>query len=303
MAWTNDRADGASLPSTTGGGGAAAAAAEVSHEDVVATFRDLLGAFFEAYLVDAAEIRKPRMTTLLLQADGRGMLGPLAMHPLSALFRSLLGELATDAQKFAAFYHFVFFVARERGQRNLSVAAALEGWRFLLADGRFALLAQWCEFVGGARADAKGISEDTWCQVLDFAHAVNQAGGLDGYDPHGAWPVLVDEFVDWHRMHLLSRQQASAASIARTHAGGGWGASPGPARASAAAAGMATAMDQSVNHHHAAAAAVRLLPIRPRSRCERRSLRTFQGGGGGGTRPAGSSSRGATFVRYRLIYS
>jgi DCN1-like protein 1/2 len=275
MAWTKDRADGASLPSTTGGG-AAAAAAEVSHEDVVATFRDLLGAFFEAYLVDAAEIRKPRMTTLLLQADGRGMLGPLAMHPLSALFRSLLGELATDAQKFAAFYHFVFFVARERGQRNLSVAAALEGWRFLLADGRFALLAQWCEFVGGARADAKGISEDTWCQVLDFAHAVNQAGGLDGYDPHGAWPVLVDEFVDWHRMHLLSRQQASAASIARTHAvGGGWGASPGPARASAAAAGMATAMDQSVIHHHAAAAAVRLLPIRPRSRCERRSLRTF----------------------------
>ena len=220
MAWTNDRADGASLPSTTGGGGAAAAAG-VSHEDVVATFRDLLGAFFEAYLVDAAEIRKPRMTTLLLQADGRGMLGPLAMHPLSALFRSLLGELATDAQKFAAFYHFVFFVARERGQRNLSVAAALEGWRFLLADGRFALLAQWCEFVGGARADAKGISEDTWCQVLDFAHAVNQAGGLDGYDPHGAWPVLVDEFVDWHRMHLLSRQQASAASIARTHAVGG----------------------------------------------------------------------------------
>ena len=33
--------------------------------------------------------------------------------------------------------------------------------------------------------------------MLDFAHASNNAGGgLDAYDPHGAWPVLVDEFVD-----------------------------------------------------------------------------------------------------------
>ena len=27
-------------------------------------------------------------------------------------------------------------------------------------------------------------------QVLDFAHAVNGADSLSGYDPHGAWPVL-----------------------------------------------------------------------------------------------------------------
>ena len=33
-------------------------------------------------------------------------------------------------------------------------------------------------------------------QVLDFAVAVARSGSLDGYDPHGAWPVLVDEFVD-----------------------------------------------------------------------------------------------------------
>jgi len=108
------------------------------------------------------------MSTLLVQADGVGLLGPAAVQPLAHLFAALQGDMAQDAQRFAAFYHFVFFVARERGHRNLSYHTATESWRFLLGGGRFGLLAPWCEFVA-KRADTstKGISEDTWCQVRD----------------------------------------------------------------------------------------------------------------------------------------
>jgi DCN1-like protein 1/2 len=161
--------------------------------------RDLLAAFYQAYLEDATEPRRRRMAALLLQADQHGLLGPAAVQSLAMLFSSLVHEFALDPQKFAAFYHFFFFVSRDRGHRNLTDATAVEGWRFLLGNGRFGLLEPWCAFVArrGVRGVSKGVSEDTWCQVLDFAHASNNAGGgLDAYDPHGAWPVLVDEFVD-----------------------------------------------------------------------------------------------------------
>ena len=113
--------------------------------DTVATLRELLGAFFAAYLEEATELRKQRMSTLLVQADARGLLGPGAVQPLAALFASLQQEMQVDAQKFAAFYHFVFFVARERGHRNLSFPTALEAWRFVLGGSRFALLDPWCD--------------------------------------------------------------------------------------------------------------------------------------------------------------
>jgi len=123
-----------------------------------------LGAFFAAYLEDSTELRKQRMSTLLVQADARGLLGPGAVQPLAVLFTELQAELGGDAQRFAAFYHFVFFVARERGHRNLSCSTAVDGWGFVLGGGRFALLGPWCDFVT-RRAGTKGISEDTWCQV------------------------------------------------------------------------------------------------------------------------------------------
>uniref|UniRef100_A0A7N0ZZ79 Defective in cullin neddylation protein n=1 Tax=Kalanchoe fedtschenkoi TaxID=63787 RepID=A0A7N0ZZ79_KALFE len=44
------------------------------------------------------------------------------------------------------------------------------------------------------------ISEDTWKQVLAFSRCVHET--LEGYDPEGAWPVLIDDFVE--HMYRLS---------------------------------------------------------------------------------------------------
>jgi hypothetical protein len=172
MAWTvppdANRAAGPSPASTSGGAGVSSSLAS-NMGDAVALMRELLWAFFAAYLEDATELRKQRMSTLLVQADARGLLGPGAVQPLAALHASLYTELEGDAQRFAAFYHFVFFVARERGHRNLCCATAVHGWGFVLGRGRFALLAPWCDFVS-RRAGTKGISEDTWCQVRPPPH-------------------------------------------------------------------------------------------------------------------------------------
>ncbi|KAG2714280.1 hypothetical protein I3843_03G022100 [Carya illinoinensis] len=99
--------------------------------------------------------------------------------------------LVVDFSEFARFYDFVFFICRENGQKNITVSKAVTAWRLVLA-GRFRLLNQWCDFV--EKNQRHNISEDTWQQVLSFSRCVHE--NLEGYDPEGAWPVLIDEFVE-----------------------------------------------------------------------------------------------------------
>ncbi|KAL3813384.1 hypothetical protein ACJIZ3_014652 [Penstemon smallii] len=100
-------------------------------------------------------------------------------------------DLMSDFSAFSRFYDFVFFICRENGQKNITVSRAVTGWRLVLA-GRFRLLNHWCSFV--EENQRHNISEDTWRQVLAFSRCVHE--NLEGYDPEGAWPVLIDDFVE-----------------------------------------------------------------------------------------------------------
>ncbi|KAI3813220.1 hypothetical protein L1987_17939 [Smallanthus sonchifolius] len=100
-------------------------------------------------------------------------------------------DLMADSFEFSRFYNFVFFISREYGQRSITVNRAIMAWKFVLS-GRFRLLNQWCSFV--EKNQRHNISEDTWRQVLAFSRCVHE--NLEGYDPEGAWPVLIDEFVE-----------------------------------------------------------------------------------------------------------
>ncbi|XAR51725.1 hypothetical protein NMG60_11006438 [Bertholletia excelsa] len=100
-------------------------------------------------------------------------------------------DLMVDFLEFSRFYDFVFFICRENGQKNITVSRAVTCWRLILA-GRFRLLNQWCDFV--EKNQRHNISEDTWRQVLAFSRCVHE--NLEGYDPEGAWPVLIDDFVE-----------------------------------------------------------------------------------------------------------
>ncbi|CAA0828414.1 Domain of unknown function (DUF298 [Striga hermonthica] len=101
-------------------------------------------------------------------------------------------ELMAKFSEFSRFYDFVFFICRENGQKSITVSRAVMAWRLVLS-GRFRLLDQWCNFV--EKHQRHNISEDTWRQVLAFSRCVHE--NLEGYDPEGAWPVLIDDFVDY----------------------------------------------------------------------------------------------------------
>ena len=135
MAWTAPPAPAADPQS-----GAGSASASTSAAGAASALRDLLGAFFAAYLEDAPEVRRPAMSALLARAHAAGLVGPDVVPALAALHAALRPEMDADGAKFAAFYHLVFFLARPGGHRHLPRDVAVETWRFALADGRFALL-------------------------------------------------------------------------------------------------------------------------------------------------------------------
>ncbi|XP_073303138.1 uncharacterized protein [Primulina huaijiensis] len=98
-----------------------------------------------------------------------------------------------DEQKFREIYNFAFGWAKEKGQKSLALDTAIGMWQLLFAERKWPLVEHWCQFLQ-ARHN-KAISRDTWSQLLEFARIVDPA--LSNYDPEGAWPYLIDEFVDY----------------------------------------------------------------------------------------------------------
>ena len=59
-------------------------------------------------------------------------------------------------------------------------------------------LCRWFEFL---REEApKGITRDQWSLFLTFVTQVSE--DMSDYDEDGAWPCLIDDFVDWAKPRL-----------------------------------------------------------------------------------------------------
>ncbi|QHO09177.1 DCN1-like protein 2 isoform X1 [Arachis ipaensis] len=145
--------------------------------------------------IQKAKLSREALTQLSKLVESRVSTGATIFDELSILMSRL--ELVADFSEFTRFYDFVFFMCRENGQKNISVSRAVTAWKLVLA-GRFPLIHQWCDFV--KKNQRYNISEDTWQQVLAFSWCTRD--NLDGYDPEGAWPVLIDDFVE-HMYSIL----------------------------------------------------------------------------------------------------
>jgi hypothetical protein len=49
------------------------------------------------------------------------------------------------------------------------------------------------------------ISRDTWALLFEFCRQVNKE--MTNYDPEGAWPVLIDEFVEYTKPLLPNKKK------------------------------------------------------------------------------------------------
>mmetsp|Transcript_55056 Transcript_55056/g.154893 ORF Transcript_55056/g.154893 Transcript_55056/m.154893 type:complete len:259 (-) Transcript_55056:81-857(-) len=112
------------------------------------------------------------------------------IHKLRAKLEELRAMLV-DRAACKEVYAFTFQFALDQGQRCLPVEMCVEFWKLLLR-GHFAMLDAWINFVEQTVKNA--ISKDTWLMLYDLATQVKP--DLSDYDMNGAWPVLLDEFVE-----------------------------------------------------------------------------------------------------------
>jgi len=124
---------------------------------------------------------------------------------LRDLMEPLRAQIAEE-ENFKRFYAFLFDYAlnKETNQKFLDLSEAIELWKIIL-KGRFVQLDKWCKFL--EERYRKSISKDTWNQLFEFVRVINN--DLDKYDPEGAWPVVIDEFVEHVKKQRLQQFHSS----------------------------------------------------------------------------------------------
>jgi len=108
-----------------------------------------------------------------------------------------------DATTFKNVYRYSFDFSKDKDQRSMDIETAQAMLRLLLGK-QWPLHKHFDAFL--SQSKYKVINKDQWCNVLEFSRSVN--ADLSNYDEDGAWPVLLDEFVDWYRRNVLAKMSS-----------------------------------------------------------------------------------------------
>jgi len=112
--------------------------------------------------------------------------------------RQIIDSLS-ETETFKEFYKWLFVHCKEdEKKKTIPTELALQLWKIVFEPKKkiFPLSHSWLKFVeeNKNKDEFKSISRDIWEQLLDFLQEVKD---VENYNEDGAWPVAVDEFIDY----------------------------------------------------------------------------------------------------------
>jgi len=100
--------------------------------------------------------------------------------------------LLNDPNHFKLIYRYAYDFARDKDQKSMDMETA-KAMLGLLLGKHWPLYSHFSHFLDQSKY--KVINRDQWCNILEFSRTINM--DLTNYDVDGAWPVMLDEFVEW----------------------------------------------------------------------------------------------------------
>ncbi|KAL7767658.1 hypothetical protein ACKLNR_001959 [Fusarium oxysporum f. sp. zingiberi] len=137
--------------------------------------------------------------------DGWKVTGAGTTHEEHAAhLRKLTKSLSSDPTLFKKVYRHTFVAGRDGDQKALNLETALVYWDILFAPPGMEWktpnrnwLELWKSFLNAKWT--RSVNKDMWNMTLEFALKSLSDESLSFWNEDGAWPSVIDDFVDWCR--------------------------------------------------------------------------------------------------------
>ncbi|KAH0602825.1 uncharacterized protein H6S33_008475 [Morchella sextelata] len=152
-------------------------------------------------LVVAELLKAPTMGEFAREGfvDGWKACGCETLDKQRARVPALRSSFGNDEAVFKKVYLFTYNFARSPNQKSLPLESAVEYWKLLFASRFKAQMDNWIEFL--ETEYKRSIAKDTWNCMYDFVQLADAdpTPELASYDIDGAWPSILDDFVNYVR--------------------------------------------------------------------------------------------------------
>ncbi|GAB0133525.1 hypothetical protein EsDP_00001932 [Epichloe bromicola] len=131
----------------------------------------------------------------------------------AAYIKSLSSSLSTDPALFKKVYRYTFVAGREADQKALSLENAMVYWGMLFSPPGMIWKSKnhdWLELWKTYLHEkwTRSVNKDMWNMVLEFAVQSMADESLSFWNEDGAWPSVIDDFVDWCRTKGIGKSES-----------------------------------------------------------------------------------------------
>ncbi|KFH48433.1 Defective in cullin neddylation protein-like protein [Hapsidospora chrysogenum ATCC 11550] len=131
----------------------------------------------------------------------------------AAFVRQRVTYLSTDTNLFKKVYRYTFVAGRDKDQKALSLENAMVYWEALFSKPGWEWksknhdwLSCWKKFL--SEKWTRSVNRDMWNMTLEFALKSSQDETLSFWSEEGAWPSVIDDFVEWCRQQGIAKSES-----------------------------------------------------------------------------------------------